>query len=68
MKRASKWISPFAIIVLLIFQMANADVTYEEGQNSLLFGDIDAAIEIFDNLALFGDARAADAAAQLRAL
>jgi hypothetical protein len=68
MKRASKLTFPFAIIVLLVFQMANAAVTYEEGQNRLLFGDIDAAIEIFDNLALLGDTRAANAAEQLRAL
>lgn len=58
----------FALIVLLFSQIAHADVTYEEGQNSLLFGDIDAAIEIFENLALFGDKRAAAAAEQLRAL
>jgi hypothetical protein len=68
MKRASKSKFPFAIIVLLAFQMANAAVTYEEGQNKLLFGDIDAAIEIFDNLALFGDNRAAAASEQLRSL
>lgn len=56
------------LIVLLFSQIVSAAVTYDEGQNALLFGDIDTAIEIFDNLALLGDMRAAAASEQLRSL
>ena len=57
-----------ALIILLIGQIANAAMTYEEGQSALLFGDIDGAIVIFENLALLGDKRAGDAAVRLQAL
>lgn len=59
---------PLVFVVLLFGHFAMSDVNFEAGQNALLLGDIDAAIEIFDNLALFGDDRAAAAAEQLRAL